>query len=283
MVELSSHHAHLLNATSPSVSFVDDGDYQFLTLKFLSIDDEELVESSTTTLFGSDGVEEIDHQQLQKQGLASEVEALTQIKRRTEYEIELLTRYSEEVDLLEDQLYERALPRAFLAVWFKIKRDLLKLERVLSRRLNVVREFQAAKKLNSKEARHLLGEIVNRLDSHSRNATHQLQRLDSIQRFYESIKQDRLNNNVYLLAIVSTIFLPLNLIVGFFGINTENLYFANHPKGTQYVLVLLVGTFVALLIALPVIRFIDQLILRRLFSSSALYTRLSKRIERLGI
>lgn len=41
-----------------------------------------------------------------------------------------------------------------------------------------------------------------------------------------AIKNEKMNQSLYFLSILSAIFLPLNLIVGFFGINTNDLFLA---------------------------------------------------------
>jgi magnesium transporter len=41
-----------------------------------------------------------------------------------------------------------------------------------------------------------------------------------------------MNRSIYILTIISVIFLPLNLVVGFFGMNTGGLPF-QHAMGTM--------------------------------------------------
>lgn len=62
-----------------------------------------------------------------------------------------------------------------------------------------------------------------------------LSRLDALYILSSSIKNETMNKNIYLLSVLSVIFLPLNLIVGFFGMNTKNLFLENNPYGTLYI------------------------------------------------
>jgi magnesium transporter len=62
------------------------------------------------------------------------------------------------------------------------------------------------------------------------------------------ITSHRTNEIIYLLTIVSAIMLPLNLIVGFFGMNFDNLWFAHHSWGiwavTMIMFSIILGLFV---------------------------------------
>jgi magnesium transporter len=51
-----------------------------------------------------------------------------------------------------------------------------------------------------------------------------------------------MNNTIYTLTLLSAIFLPLNLIVGFFGMNTTSLPFTVGDGGTYSVITLLITT-----------------------------------------
>lgn len=49
-----------------------------------------------------------------------------------------------------------------------------------------------------------------------------------------------MNKMIYILTIISAIFLPLNLVVGFFGMNTSGLPFAGGTSGTYFAISLMV-------------------------------------------
>jgi magnesium transporter len=263
-----------LTKTGLFSQYIEEGDQRIITLKFLRLEIDSLEEETISSVMQAGSFYEWNHLTREKKDFKNESELYKNLLNRTEKEIEMLLQYIEEVDSLEDLLYERRQPRYFLNIGFRLKRDVLKLERVFNRRLIVLREASS-----HHQAGPLLKSIIQKLDAYSKNTGHQIQRLESMQRFFESIKQDKMNNNIYLLALVSTIFLPLNLIVGFFGINTENLFFSGNPKGTLFVVLILVGTFVFLLIALPLIRLMDQWLLNRIFGRSRFYGKLMKRIQ----
>ncbi|WP_324253264.1 CorA family divalent cation transporter, partial [Campylobacter volucris] len=57
-----------------------------------------------------------------------------------------------------------------------------------------------------------------------RNIKENITRLESIYAYINTVRNEKINKNIYFLSIMSAIFLPLNLIVGFFGMNTKNLF-----------------------------------------------------------
>ncbi len=280
MTSLLPHHQTLLaKSVSPSL-YTEEADYQILILRYVKLNEDGLSEYSISTVFAGSEITEINHLTGEEIKLANELEFWTRQRHRSDQEIELLSNYLFEVDELEDMLYERRMPRYYLGLSFRLKRDIAKLERVLSRRLLIIKEMHLARKHS--QARSAFQEMNYKLDSHAKSAAHQIQRLDTMQRYFESLKQERMNVNIYLLAIVSTIFLPLNLIVGFFGINTENLYFTGNANGTHYVVMILAVTFFIFVFALPTVRLIDQLILARIFGRSKFYSKLSGKIEKMA-
>ena len=60
-----------------------------------------------------------------------------------------------------------------------------------------------------------------------------------------------MNRIIYVLTLLSGVFLPLNLIVGFFGMNTTSLPFTKIDGGTyNVILILLISALSATLITL---------------------------------
>ena len=76
-----------------------------------------------------------------------------------------------------------------------------------------------------------------------KSAKELITRLDGLYTLISSIKNERLNQNIYILSIISTIVLPLNLIVGFFGMNTGGLFLQDSAFGTLVVLGIIIAVF----------------------------------------
>ncbi|EAH9393099.1 magnesium transporter CorA family protein, partial [Campylobacter coli] len=64
-------------------------------------------------------------------------------------------------------------------------------------------------------------------------------RLNELHLLMSAIKNEKMNQSLYFLSILSAIFLPLNLIVGFFGMNTNDLFLSNVKHATWYVFALI--------------------------------------------
>lgn len=74
-------------------------------------------------------------------------------------------------------------------------------------------------------------------------------RVDDIYQYIQGIKNDKINKNIYILTVLSAIFLPLNLITGFFGMNTTGLYLSELKDGTSMVLAMIVGVCLAFVLS----------------------------------
>lgn len=151
------------------------------------------------------------------------------------------TLYQDQVSDIEDNLYEQHKNQNFLNHWLRLKRDILHIERVLLRSVTVIEAFtdyykeQASFPLNHYEDLH---EHMHRI---LRSSSHQLSKLDYIYNFYTVQTNEKMNRMIYLLTVISGVFLPLNLAVGFFGMNTSGLPFTAGQTGTWGALTLMVG------------------------------------------
>ena len=79
----------------------------------------------------------------------------------------------------------------------------------------------------------------------SKNLKELLYRIDNLHTLMTAIKNDKMNKNIYFLSILSSIFLPLNLMVGFFGMNTQGMFLQNYQNGTLYVLIMMIIIFIS--------------------------------------
>jgi magnesium transporter len=66
-------------------------------------------------------------------------------------------------------------------------------------------------------------DAVSHLDHASRVANRQLAHMDAIQQEYQLKLQNKANDRLRLLTVVSTIFIPLSLIAGIYGMNFRNM------------------------------------------------------------
>lgn len=85
--------------------------------------------------------------------------------------------------------------------------------------------------------------ILINLGNLERNIKENITRLEGIYAYINTVRNEKINKNIYFLSIMSAIFLPLNLIVGFFGMNTKNLFLSENDYGTYYILGVILTIF----------------------------------------
>jgi magnesium transporter len=142
-------------------------------------------------------------------------------------------RVSEKIILLEDSLYKK-ISRPFMNYWHRLKKELSRTERLLRRAVDVLDRFIS--RMNDKQLFPIneFSDLHEHLARAFRSVIAAAEQLDNLYQYYTLRSSDRLNRSIYLLTVISVIFLPLNLVVGFFGMNTGGLPFQDHPAGTLY-------------------------------------------------
>jgi len=132
---------------------------------------------------------------------------------------------------MEDNLYENNLPVDFTKNWLKYKKELVLIERLMGHSLIAFERFMKYYKNRFDElAFKDLAEHMERAFRFSKNA---IEKLDYLNEFFKAKQDEKMNNIMFILTILSAVFLPLTLITGFFGMNTGGLPFTNDPQGTM--------------------------------------------------
>lgn len=210
---------------------------------------------------------------------SSEDDFLDILYSRFERNKEIALMYSNQLDELEDDLYNRKISNSFMDNWFDLKKDISRIERFLNRQIFAHKDYL---KNGEKKTNFPVLDFANYInDIQFLMATTQglLGRLDNAHNYFTSLKNDKLNKNIYLLTVLSGIFLPLNLIVGFFGMNTEGLLFKDNPLGTTYVLYTLIGIFLVFVLGFNILNLIDRFVFRWWLGRSKIYNKMSSKIE----
>ncbi|MBE7358386.1 hypothetical protein CSPB12327_06850 [Campylobacter sp. RM12327] len=95
--------------------------------------------------------------------------------------------------------------------------------------------------------------MINELKIYKDELKDNLSRLDDIHAHIISLRNDRITKDIYILTLASTIFLPLNLVTGFFGMNTKGMFFNKFENGTTIVAFIII-CIVILLISIWIIK-----------------------------
>jgi len=163
--------------------------------------------------------------------------------------LESLHTYEDKIADMEESLYEDSVQKSFMTHWLGLKKDLLRLERVMSRTSTVMKSMiDHYEEVNDFPMNHYV-DIHEHCERIVRSASLQLSKLDYLYSFYNTRTNEKMNRLIFLLTIISAIFLPLNLLVGFFGMNTSSLPFTEGTGGTLYA-ILVMGSLMAITLLL---------------------------------
>lgn len=152
--------------------------------------------------------------------------------------------YQDRVADMEEHLYEDRQGSDFMTKWLDLKRDILRIERVLLRASTTMQEMIARYEQEAHFPINNYTDLHEHMDRTVRAAALQLSKLDYLYSFYNVRTNEKMNRMIYLLTLISAIFLPLNLVVGFFGMNTSGLPFAEGSFGTVKAVLLMVTLMV---------------------------------------
>lgn len=168
------------------------------------------------------------------------------IDRATDKTLRLFYDLQERVVDMEEQLYDNQEVADFMHAWLAYKRDILRIERILLKSAQtlgeVIRRYES---LDAFPVNHYV-DTHEHMERMVRSAALSLSKLDYLYSFHNARTNDKMNRMIYILTIISSIFLPLNLLVGFFGMNTSGLPFTESASGTFYAATLMTGIIAAL-------------------------------------
>lgn len=236
-------------------TLVDHENFSLLFIRYLSIAEENLVVSSTCFMFIDESVSQYSRESGRFNSLHDDensfIFAISSILKQNRV---VLGHLVDVVEELEESIYGRTIPAHFMDAWFKMKKNLSKIDRYYTRLNSVFLDLVDSKKGEDHLSRYQ--KLMSRFDFELTRTELMLKKLDGLYNYHELIRSDKLNRNVYLLTIISAVFLPLNLIVGFFGMNTTGLFFAQEANATTKVVAILGGVSLLSVIAIPVLRFI---------------------------
>ncbi len=141
----------------------------------------------------------------------------------------------DQVDDLEDKVFDKR-DKPLRTVISELRRQIIKLRRYLSPQLNVILKlqtenitfFKKAELASLRETLDILTRYVEDLDAAK-------ERISVAQDELDSQISSKMNKTMYLLSIVTVIFLPLGLITGLLGINVDGIPYANHPFAFLFV------------------------------------------------
>lgn len=144
--------------------------------------------------------------------------------------------YEEQISEMEEGLYSDGEMEHFIVRWLKFKRDILRFERIISRSMRVLKDMIGHYESVGSFPENHYYDLHEHLERLHRSIGLQQAKLDYLYSFHNTRTNERMNRLIFFLTIISAIFLPLNLFVGFFGMNTGGLPFTENKLGTLFVM-----------------------------------------------
>lgn len=266
-------HQDLLKKEQAYSTFIEN-EYEIIIFKTIYFEDGDIFERIHRYILSSDEVLDFDSQITIpfEDGIKN---IFNIIKDNSTHVETTLINLEEELEKLEYQLSSRKFSLNYMDTWFHSRDSLLIIEKSNNRLLRVCSLFLKQSNLIKNKDEKKLSNIIDTLGIFERNISTMTQRLEALHRYYTSIKDDKINHNIYILSIISAIFLPLNLIVGFFGMNTKNLFFENDANGTQIVTLLLGTSFLAIVFLPFIYNTIYKAIFKKFFGRLSFYERIN--------
>ncbi len=227
----------LLNSEHPS-DFQTYKDYAIFILRLPYIDQDTVKVFSYAFLIHDDKVYRYDRKKQDFIELGDFAALHHYLDIRVDKILAKLSRLQTKIAKMEDMFYEESYSGDFANDWIACKRELALIERLMSHATIALSRFYRHYKDSLEElAFKDLAEHVERSFDFAKSA---IEKLDNLYSFYRAKMDEKMNKIMFILTIISAIFLPLTLVTGYFGMNTGGLPFTEDPHGTLKVTVALV-------------------------------------------
>ena len=233
----------LLNEEHPS-DFEVAKEFSLLILRLPYIKDDKVEVYSYGFLIKNEEVYIFDRKTKDFEKLGNFEDLYNYLDIRVDKILAKLNKFHIQIAKIEDSLYENNIPKTFPHEWLKLKKDLVLIERLMAHAMIAFERFVKHYKLQENFAFIDLDEHINRAFRFSKNA---IEKLDYLYEFFKAKQDEKMNKIMFILTLLSGIFLPLTLITGFFGMNTGGLPWTDDPNGT------IKAVIVAVILEIPII------------------------------
>lgn len=232
------HLEDIKNPFHPSVFFKHES-YDLFILRIPQMLNDELIALSKAFIITDDKYYKYDRQSDTFIDLIDIRGFYKYLDKYIDNTLKLIAKRFEEIENIEDIFYEGKSVKNFNQQWFIYKNDFVKINRVLFKAVEVISDLIENYKKEDDYLERNFEDIQEHLQRGYRNSGLLLEKLDAIHNFHLTQNNEQMNKIIYVLTLLSGIFLPLNLIVGFFGMNTTSLPFTIELGGTYNVMILL--------------------------------------------
>ena len=156
------------------------------------------------------------------------------VDRESDYMAKAASDLGHEVDSIEDKIMAGYVNDA-RAETPRVRRRAIKLHRQMSRLLVLFRRVERAPATRlPSDLRDAAGRIAQRLESIYQEVHSSQDRARLLQDEVSAYLANETNRQLYVLSMLTALFLPATLVTGFFGMNTKGLPFAEDEFGFWY-------------------------------------------------
>lgn len=251
MLHVNIDNFHLIdieNEIHPSMFTTTQG-YDIFILRLPLLDEEEFVVQSRAYVLSENSYLFFDKEKKEFIDLGDIENFHKTLNQNIDQAMKVTLDIFHKIENMEDDFYENKKIQNFNQQWFSYKNKLIRITRLLAKATDEMKKFIFKYKSKQDFLEIHFADLLEHLERTSRNAVHALEKLDALYNFHISMNNEKMNKTIYLLTVISGIFLPLNLIVGFFGMNTTSLPFTKEEYGTHIVVgILFVIVFVLALL-----------------------------------
>ncbi len=172
--------------------------------------------------------------------------------------IKNLQKYHIDIELLEENLLEDKVKSNFMKIWLDYKKDMSLVSRLTFHALLAFELFINHQKKKHNTENYSYNDNLEHLRRIQNLAKSSLEKLDNLYNFYRAKVDEKMNKNMYILTIISGVFMPLTLITGFFGMNTGGLPFLDDPDGTLKVIFISLGIELLFLVPFLMLNYLKR-------------------------
>ncbi|WP_298753942.1 CorA family divalent cation transporter [uncultured Arcobacter sp.] len=248
------HRIDIENEAHPSVFFKDEN-YDLFIFRMPQLINNRLVPISKAFIITDKSYFYFDKESKEFVDLQSVDGFYKYLNNDIDSILKIINGYIEEIELIEDNFYENKIDKNFNKQWFSYKNDFIKINRILFKCVEVITILISHYRKDDDYLERNFEDMQEHLQRAHRNSGMLLEKLDALHNSYLVENNEQMNRTVYILTLLSGIFLPLNLIVGFFGMNTTSLPFTQGDGGTLLVINTL---FISAIISTLLVYFIKK-------------------------
>jgi magnesium transporter len=164
-----------------------------------------------------------------------------------DYCFPILNKIDQNIEQIEDEIFEEKVRRTVQEISM-VRRDIIAFRRIVKPLLPVVGSLERKHRpFLTEEMEEYFGDISDHLSKIWDTLEDYKEVIEGLSDTIGSLTNNRINEIIKVLTIISVILLPLTLISGIYGMNLSNLPVADHPMAFEIIMGAMLLVIVAML------------------------------------